>query len=303
MSLKEKLPLYTSQNVFIGTSSWKYSGWCGSIYSEAKYLTRNKFSEAKFERECLREYAKTFATVCVDAGYYKFPNETYLAKLTSAVPSSFLFGFKVTDDITLKTFPNLPRFGPKAGKPNPNFLNAEMFEELFLQPCSAYRSSIGILMFEFTQFHTNDFEHGRDFVAALNGFLSRLPVGWQYGVEIRNKAFLHPEYFACLRSHGVTHVFNSWSRMPSVSEQLAMQGSQTTDFVAARFLLKPGRTYNQAVEGFSPYTSIKEVNEDARQAGKALIQKAKSGNRKSFVFVNNRLEGHAPSTIAAMLNE
>jgi hypothetical protein len=53
--------------IFIGTSSWKYPGWCGQLYDEQRYLTRNKFSETKFERECLMEYAQTVSTVCVDA--------------------------------------------------------------------------------------------------------------------------------------------------------------------------------------------------------------------------------------------
>ena len=49
--------------ICIGTSSWKYPGWCGQLYDEQRYLTRGKFSEAKFERECLAEYAQTFPTV------------------------------------------------------------------------------------------------------------------------------------------------------------------------------------------------------------------------------------------------
>jgi hypothetical protein len=39
------------------------------IYDESKYITRGKFAKTHFERECLREYAETFKTVCVDAGY------------------------------------------------------------------------------------------------------------------------------------------------------------------------------------------------------------------------------------------
>ena len=49
--------------ICIGTSSWKYPGWCGQLYDEQRYLTRSKFSEAQFERECLAEYAQTFSTV------------------------------------------------------------------------------------------------------------------------------------------------------------------------------------------------------------------------------------------------
>lgn len=63
----EKLKSLADQGIFIGTSSWKYPGWCGQLYDEQRYLTRGKFSEAKFERECLSEYAQTFSSVCVDA--------------------------------------------------------------------------------------------------------------------------------------------------------------------------------------------------------------------------------------------
>jgi uncharacterized protein YecE (DUF72 family) len=59
-----------------------------------------------------------FKTVCVDAAYYDFPRREYLQKLTAQVPDDFRFGFKVTDAITIKRFPNLARFGVKAGQLN-----------------------------------------------------------------------------------------------------------------------------------------------------------------------------------------
>ena len=76
-----------------------------------------------------------------------------------------------------------------------------------------------MLIFEFSRFHKTDFEHGRDFVAALDSFFGKLPKGWPYAVEMRNQTWLREDYFACLARHGVTHVFNSWSAMPPVSEQ------------------------------------------------------------------------------------
>ncbi|MEO6788992.1 MAG: hypothetical protein ABI318_22950 [Chthoniobacteraceae bacterium] len=66
---KQALDQLAHSGIFVGTSSWKYPGWCGQFYDEQRYLTRGKFSEAKFERECLAEYAQTFSTICVDAGY------------------------------------------------------------------------------------------------------------------------------------------------------------------------------------------------------------------------------------------
>ena len=92
--------------------------------------------------------------------------------------------------------------------------------------------------------------------------------------------------------------------MPTVGEQMALAGSRTNpNLVAARFLLKPGRKYEQAVKAFEPYDSIKEEIPEARAAGRALIAEGKAAGpkRRTLVFVNNRLEGNAISTIEAMI--
>ncbi|MEO6846847.1 MAG: DUF72 domain-containing protein [Chthoniobacterales bacterium] len=288
-----------SRNIYVGTSSWKYEGWMGQLYSPERYEYRGKVAKSRFETGCLVEYAETFKTVCVDAGFYRFPDERYIGKLVEQVSEDFLLSFKVTDEITIKKFPNQPRHGERAGKSNVNFLNAELFINAFLGSLSPFRSNIGILMFEFSQFYKGDFEHGSDFVEALDGFFGQLPKGWQYGVEMRNREFLQPDYFAMLHKHNVTHVFNSWSRMPDVSDQMEMGGSFTAGFFASRFLLKPGRAYQEAVDKFSPYKEIQEPYPIARSAIATLASKTPA--RPSFIFVNNRLEGNALLTIAESL--
>lgn len=302
--MKQKLLDLAVQGVFVGTSSWKYPGWCGVLYDRARYEWRGKFAESRFNKHCISEYAEVFKTVCVDAAYYTFPSQQYLEGLANQVPEDFLFGFKVTDAITIKRFPNLQRFGQLAGKPNENFLNADLFAKGFLQPCESIRANVGLLMFEFSRFWETDYTHGRDFVADLDKFLAQLPTGWPYAVELRNRNWLKPLYFECLARHHVTHVFNSWEAMPPVNEQMALAGSRTNpDLVAARFLLKPGRKYEEAVKLFEPYDNLKEQNPQARAAGKALIGEGKAAGpkRKTFVYVNNRLEGHSLTTIAAMV--
>ncbi len=297
-SLAESVKVLAAAGVCIGTSSWKYPGWLGQVYSEGRYLTRGKFSEAKFEKTCLAEYAQTFSTVCVDAAFYTFPKESGLAELAGMVPEDFRFAFKVTDEITVNSFPNIPRMGPRAGKPNPNFLNPELFTRAFLGPLETIRSRVGPIIFEFGHFHPADFAHGRDFIAALDAFLSQIPPDWQYSVEVRNKTFLHPEYFAMLRSHGVAHCFNSWTRMPPVSEQLDHEGSISTDFTTGRFLLTPGRGYEAAVKAFSPYRETQARDDDARAALQRLLKVCQRTRHGGYVYVNNRLEGNAINTIA-----
>jgi len=94
--------------------------------------------------------------------------------------------------------------------------------------------------------------------------------------------------------------------MPPINEQLLLPGSRTSpDICAARFLLTPGRSYEEAVKLFSPYNRIKHVNSAARDAAVALITQARKDqpSRRTFLFINNRLEGNALHTIAAMIEK
>ena len=92
------------------------------------------------------------------------------------------------------------------------------------------------------------------------GLLTRLPRDFRYSVEIRNDDFLDAAYFDVLRSNRVAHIFTSWSRMPSLRQQLLIEEAFTAPFTAARALLRPGRAYEQAVEMFSPlYRSERTV--------------------------------------------
>jgi hypothetical protein len=138
-----------------------------------------------------------------------------------------------------------------------------------------------------------------EIIERLDGFLGSLPKGWQYGVEIRNENLLCDGYFSTLARHGVTHVFNNWQRMPPIEEQLELDGSMIADFFGSRFLLTPGRNYEAAVEGFSPYNETKMVDESARRAGARLLKN--EPKKKSYLLVNNRLEGNSINTIRAIM--
>jgi uncharacterized protein YecE (DUF72 family) len=68
-----------------------------AAYDEQRYLYRGKFAESHFEKNCLVEDAEVFKTVCVDAGYYRVPEQRYIQGLVSQVPEDFRFTFKVRD--------------------------------------------------------------------------------------------------------------------------------------------------------------------------------------------------------------
>jgi hypothetical protein len=54
------------------------------------------------------------------------------------------------------------------------------------------------------------------------------------------------------------------------------------------------------VEAFEPYEKVREPNEAARRAIRRVAERAIERKEPAFVFVNNRLEGHAPTTIEAV---
>ena len=300
----EVLGRLASRGVYVGTSSWKYPGWIGPLYTASRYQFRGKHSEARFERTCLPEYASVFRTVCVDAAYYAFPTEPWLAGLMADVPEGFRFSFKVTDEITIRRFPRLPRFGPRKGTDNVNFLNAALFQDVFLARLEPHRAKAGMLIFEFSHFHPGEYARGRDFVADMDRFLGALPSGWDYGVEIRNRTFLHPEYFDMLARHRVAHVYTSWEAMPPIDEQWLAPGSRTNpDLLGARLLLRSGRRYEEAVDAFAPYDRVQDPNPAARNVALEMILSCLRATRpgRAYLYVNNRFEGSALGTIAAVL--
>jgi uncharacterized protein YecE (DUF72 family) len=295
--LRPKLAALAHQGIFIGTSSWKYEGWLGQVYSPEKYVTRGRFSRKRFEAECLREYTETFPTVCGDFAFYQFPSPTFWAKLFEAVPPSFQFGFKVPEQITAQRFPKHARYGAHAGLMNADFLDVNTLTALFCDLLLPYRSQVGVLIFEFGAFSKELMPSSDAFVEVLDPFLAALPRDFRYAIEIRNADFLTPGYFTCLRRHGVAHVFNSWTRMPGLDRQILLPQAFTADFTVVRALLRPGRTYEDAVKKFAPYNTVQEEQPEVRSALRDLLTQGKRG----YFYVNNRLEGNAPKTIESIL--
>jgi Protein of unknown function DUF72 len=134
---------------------------------------------------------------------------------------------------------------------------------------------VAVLILEFGTFGKQTFANVHEFVALLDPFLRSLPSHFRYAVEVRNQEFLAAEYFACLRNHGVAHVFNAWTRMPDIAEQAQLPEVFTADFTVARGLLRKGCPYEEAVAKFAPYQQVREPNHEVRQALKDLIKRAR----------------------------
>ncbi len=69
-------------------------------------------------------------------------------------------------------------------------------------------------------------------------------------------------------------------------------------FIVARALLRPGRTYDEAVDAFAPYDRIQDPNPELRRDLLRLIEAAVTRRIPAYLLVNNRAEGSAPLTVA-----
>lgn len=205
--------------------------------------------------------------------------------------------FKVWEELTIPTFSSHPRYGVKAGQPNPRFLDASLFKDLLTPYREAnFGPHTGPFLFEFQR-------HGmlaRDFVGKLDMFFAQLPRDFSYSVEIRNAGMLSPLYRDMLASHGVAHVYNHWSYMPALAEQHQKIETFTAPFTVLRLLTPLKLSYEAAKKRAEPYTKIVGELPAMRKEAVVLIKNAIGHTRRAYVLVNNRLEGNAPLTVQAL---
>lgn len=291
----ERLQARIPPGIRFGTSTWNYPGWRGLVYQQ-------DYGPKGAAAKMLREYAAfpLFATVGIDSSFYGPPTEAVLRSYAEHLPPGFPCVSKVWSQITVHTYTKA-QDEERAGKTNPDFLNPDLFTEEIYQPYRRYFSeNTGPFVFEFQTIAKYSGIDPDRFANRLDEFFSELPRDAQYGVEVRNEEFLTPMYFAVLREHGVAHVFNSWTRMPPIGHQLDLPGAITGPFIIARALLRPGRTYDEAVDAFAPYDRIREPNPKLRRDLVRLVQAAVETKIPAYLLVNNRTEGSAPLTIAAV---
>ncbi len=288
-----------SSLVRFGTSTWTYEGWQGQIYLK-------QYAKTTFARECLGEYCQylyngepCFRTVGNDATFYRPPTLNQLRKYLNQIPEDFEMCFKVWEEITIPCYAKQPRYGSKAGQPNPNFLDAKLFNELVLKP---YREAnfglhTGPFLFEFQR-------HGmssEEFCSRLDTFFGQVPRDFMYAVEIRNAGLVGAEYRHVLERHGVAHIYNHWSHMPPLNEQHQRVASFTAPFTVLRLLTPLKMSYEAAKKRAEPYNKIVGELPEMRRDTVDLVKKAMEDKRRAYVIVNNRSEGNAPLTIQALI--
>lgn len=281
-----------------GTSTWTYEGWQGQVY-------KKQYAKTAFARECLSEYCQflhegepLFRTVGNDSTFYRPPTSNQLRHYLKQIPEDFQMCSKVWEEITIPAYSKQARYGTRAGQPNARFLDAKLFIDLVLTPYreAKFEPHTGPFLFEFQR---NGFST-EEFCSRLDTFFRQLPKDFSYATEIRNSGFLGAEYRQVLERHGVAHVYNHWSYMPSLAEQHARMEAFTAPFVVLRLLTPLKMSYEAAKKRAEPYTKIVAELPEMRRDASDLVRRGVAENRRVYALVNNRSEGNAPLTVMAL---
>src|SRR4029079_2868392 len=140
----------------------------------------------------------------------------------------------------------------------------------------------------------------QEFFSRLDTFFGRLLKEFQYAGEIRNTGSPGPVHRQVLERHGVAHVYNHWSYMPSLADQHQRMEAFTAPFTVLRLLTPLKISYEAAKKRAEPYNKIVGELPEMRRDTVELVRKVVAENRRAYVLVNNRSEGSAPLTIQTL---
>lgn len=262
--------------VRFGTSSFSSSDWIGPFYPQGTTATA-----------FLQFYAKQFDTVEVDSTYYAVPSSATVQGWAQKTPEGFVVAAK---------FPRAIVHGGDDARPNSALIldpgKTYAIRDRFLEVMSQLGQRLGPLVLQFPFFSKKAFGSAEPFFARLDRFLSDLPGGFRYGVEIRNRQWLTADFGDLLRGHNVALVLVDQAWMPHGDEVETLFDPVTTDFAYVR-LLGDRKQIEAMAQSWD-----KEVidRSDSLSRWSAFLLSLALRGVKTFVYVNNHYAGHAPAT-------
>ncbi|MDB4987065.1 MAG: hypothetical protein JWN04_2243 [Myxococcaceae bacterium] len=280
-------------DIRLGGMTWTFPGWIGLVYAAGT-------SEKLLAAHGLAAYAQhpLLRTVELDRTYYEPLSALVLQGFAAQVPEDFSFFVKAHEDCVVRRFPLHPRYGPKRGQDNLSFLDPSYAERVVIEPLvEGLGQRLGGLLF---QFPPQDVSSPALFAQRLHVFLSRLPKGITYAVELRNRELLTREYGQALEAAGAIHCHSAWTAMPSIWAQARLIPPSARRPLLVRWLLRQDHRYEDAGVRYAPFNRLVEPDVDTREAIARLVVKAHAHGVPVVVLVDNKAEGCAPESIALL---
>jgi uncharacterized protein YecE (DUF72 family) len=196
-------------------------------------------------------------------------------------PKGFLFAAKVPQIITHEKV----------------LVDCEADFKQFITTMDILGDKLGPLLFQFGYFNKKAFIGVNDFLARLNPFLKKLPMGHRFAVEIRNKNWLVPQFIESLRERNVALALIDQSWMPRPSAYFEKFDPITADFTYVRWLGdRKGIEEQTKVWDRIIVDRSSELSEWAEILGKVHKRKI-----QILAFANNHYAGFGPGTVQTFL--
>lgn len=277
-------------NVRLGTMSWSFPGWRGLVYAtEAPVGALSELGLGAYSKHPL------LGAVEIDRSYYEPLGAEVLRAYADQVPDDFRFLVKAHEACSVRRFPGHARYGSKRDQLNPQYLDPVYAAEAVIGPIqSGLGAKLGAILFQFPP--QREAAEPVAFADELAAFLSRLPRGVPYAIELRHAAWFGPRYFQALVEHGAVHCHNAWSGMPAVLAQARQVPPAARNPLIVRWLLAPGEAYSDARDRFRPFDRITREDEPVRSAIARLVAGAAAHGVPALVTINNKAEGCAPES-------
>jgi uncharacterized protein YecE (DUF72 family) len=279
------------KNLHLGTSSLSFPGWEGIVYAE-------QYRVGVLARHGLRAYAQhpLLNALNIDSTFYRPQTAEQLSQHAADVPENFRFIVKAYTGLT--TAPDTPRAQQRGIEPV--FLDPLYAEQTVIAPLvKGLGPKLGAVLFQFSPLGYRYTRDPETFAARLGEFLTALPRGPVYAVELRDPEILGAPYEDALAAAGAVHCSSVHSRMPPVDRQvLGTQGLEGHGGpMIIRWMLQPGDDYESAGARFAPFNRLVDPDKLSRGRITGLVKRGLSSGRDVYVMAANNAEGSAPLTL------
>jgi uncharacterized protein YecE (DUF72 family) len=250
----------------LGTSAFTAAGWEQAFYPPGMKAA-----------DYLSYYATKFNTVEVDSTFYRTPSVATVNGWERKTPKGFTLAAKIPQTITHEKI----------------LQDCDEDLKYFLETMDLMGDKLGPLVFQFGYFNKKAFKSGDEFLARLGPFLKKLPTGYKFALEIRNKQWLTAEFFDLLRENKVAYALIDQSWMPTASEIFEKFDPITADFTYIRLLGdRKGIELKTKVWDKVIVDRSKEL-----MSWVNVCQRTIKRGVSTYVYVNNHYAGFAPGTI------
>lgn len=257
-------------HIRVGIGGWNYEPWRETFYPPGVP-----------QRMELHHASRVMTAIEINSSFYRMPAASTFAKWRDETPEGFVFSVKAPRYVTQRK----------------HLAEGLDLAEKFVAVAATLQDRLGPLLWQLSPAQRFDPDDLDRFFGALPREVAGRPL--RHVLEVRHASFVHPDFVALLRLHGIATVYTDSPKYPQLSDLAA-------DFVYARLM----RTQSELPAGYPP-EALDDWAERARrwargeeveELPKASDQPAPAAvSRDVFVYFIDGAKERAPGAALALI--